>query len=113
MGPLLFALAIPELADPNKPDPGASWNYALDPEKPVRVERGSMPARWDWPLAAPLKLHAQAMPIAWELVSAAPALPRSPLTKSGSPVELTLVPYGCTKFRISMFPVVTPETSPR
>ena len=44
--------------------------------------RTPMPAKWDWPLAAPLRLKAKAA--------------------DGSALEL--VPYGCTKLRISMFP---------
>ena len=43
-----------------------------------------MPAKWDWPLAAPVKLKTKAA--------------------DGSPLEL--VPYGCTKLHISMFPNV-------
>jgi hypothetical protein len=42
-----------------------------------------MPTVWDWPLDAPVKLVAK--------------------DASGKP--LALVPYGCTKLRVSMFPV--------
>jgi hypothetical protein len=44
-----------------------------------------MPAKWDWPLAAPMKLKTK--------------------SSDGSPLEL--VPYGCAKLRISMFPDTT------
>ncbi|MFH1922762.1 MAG: beta-L-arabinofuranosidase domain-containing protein, partial [Planctomycetota bacterium] len=40
-----------------------------------------------------------------------PWLPLLPAAKRKSPERVTLIPYGCTKFRISMFPVTAePET---
>jgi len=105
-GPLLFALPIPEAEDANTPNPSARWHYALDARQAdVSVERSPMPARWDWPLAAPLQLRVKAAAIDWEPDPKAPRLPLVPATPSGSPEKVTLVPYGCTKFRISMFPV--------
>ena len=72
-----------------------------------------MPARWDWPLAAPLKLRANAVEIAWNPDPKAPRLPLLPAAKSKPAEPVTLVPYGCTKFRISMFPVTAePEVKP-
>ena len=64
-GPLLFALPIPDVQGPNVPDPAAKWAYAFDapgasPEADLAVERRPMPAKWDWPLAAPLVLRAKA-----------------------------------------------------
>ena len=47
----------------------------------AQVVRTPMPAKWDWPLAAPMKLKTKA--------------------SDGTPLEL--VPYGCAKLRISMF----------
>ena len=35
----------------------------------------------------------------------APRLPAEPIVKRGPPERITLIPYGCTKFRISMFPI--------
>jgi hypothetical protein len=32
-------------------------------------------------------------------------LPERPVTGGAAPEKITLVPYGCTKFRVSMFPV--------
>ena len=34
-----------------------------------------------------------------------PRLPPKPLASSGQPESVALIPYGCTKFRVSMFPV--------
>ena len=105
-GPLLFALPIPDTTDPNTPDPAAKWRYALNVQEPsLVVERGVMPAKWDWPLAAPLKLRANAVEVVWNPEAKAPSLPLLPVAMRGSLERLTLVPYGCTKFRISMFPV--------
>jgi hypothetical protein len=33
------------------------------------------------------------------------ALPTSPVAATGEATKITLIPYGCTKFRVSMFPV--------
>jgi len=83
-GPLLFAYGLPE-QDENTPAPGARTDWRLAPShvlSDVRVVRTPMPAKWDWPLASPLRLKTKA--------------------SDGTPLEL--VPYGCTKLRISMFP---------
>ena len=79
-GPLLFALPIPDTQGPNTPDPAAKWNYALDVQgeklgADVSVERQAMPAKWDWPLASPLKLRANAVACDWT-----PA-PKSPVCR--------------------------------
>ena len=83
-GPLLFAYALPE-KDENEPAPGARTDWRLDPTRAAadaQIIRTPMPARWNWPFAAPLRLKTKAA--------------------DGSPLEL--VPYGCAKLRISMFP---------
>ncbi|NLX54166.1 MAG: family 43 glycosylhydrolase [Planctomycetaceae bacterium] len=106
-GPLLFALAIPDTQDANTPDPAARWQFALDVQQPnISVERQAMPARWDWPLESPLKLKVNAVAIDWAPAPEAPALPAQPVVAQQPAEQVTLVPYGCTKFRISMFPVV-------
>jgi len=113
-GPLLFALPIPETKDANTPDPSARWRFALDVRDPgLSIERGAMPGHWDWPLACPLRLQATAVEVAWNPEPAAPRLPLLPAASRGAPERVTLVPYGCTKFRISMFPVTAqPEVKP-
>jgi DUF1680 family protein len=135
-GPLLFALAIPDTTDANTPDAAFKWNYALDlPQEKlaaeITVERRPMPEKWTWQLDAPLKLHVQAKSFDWKPVLR-PALPVNPVgpndaspfqpdmimtflpakpVATSAPVEdIGLIPYGCTKFRISMFPI-TERTS--
>ena len=138
-GPLLFALGIPAPTNANIPDAAVPWNYALDAsgeEAPtdLAVERQPMPAHWDWPFDSPLKLHVLAKSFDWKPVArvsiptgglgfgeAASAfqvtkvmtlLPAGPVVRGGSPERITLIPYGCTKFRISMFPI-TERVRPR
>lgn len=109
-GPLLFALPIADTQGPNTPDPAGKWKYALDvqgekPEAVIAVERHPMPAKWDWPLASPVKLKARAMAIDWDPDPKSPRLPAGPIAAQGPAETVTLVPYGCTKFRVSMVPV--------
>jgi len=104
-GPLLFALPIRDTEGPNTPDPTAKWNYALDVQKAnIAVERQAMPTQWNWPLASPLKLRANAVVCDWTPAPKTP-LPSEPIAKRERPERITLIPYGCTKFRVSMFPV--------
>ncbi|HPS02166.1 MAG TPA: SGNH/GDSL hydrolase family protein, partial [Candidatus Sumerlaeota bacterium] len=56
-------------------------------------------------LASPLRLKANAQAIDWNPNPARPLLPNVPAAKAKPDETITLVPYGCTKFRISMFPV--------
>ena len=65
-----------------------------------------MPGHWDWPLDAPVALKTPALGFDWQPTDAQ-ALPARPVS-GGASATIRLVPYGCTKFRISMFPV-TPK----
>lgn len=106
-GPLLFALPIAD-KDPNTRVADAKWQYALDVDTrrladEAKIERRLMPAKWDWPLDAPLTITLPARTFDWK-PSDIQALPGEPV--NGAAAErIRLVPYGCTKFRISMFPV--------
>jgi len=105
-GPLLFALPIAETKDENTPDPSARWRFALDANRVnLAVERGPMPAKWDWPSASPLKIRADAEPIDWPVSTNAPSLPAQAVAGKEPAERVALVPYGCAKFRISMFPL--------
>ena len=106
-GPLLFALPIPDV-DPNTPASNVRWQFALDndPEehgRDIKIERHAMPAKWEWPLTAPIVLKVSAKTFQWNPTMAQP-LPEGPV-KGQKSATIRLVPYGCTKFRISMFPV--------
>ncbi|MBI5832667.1 MAG: glycoside hydrolase family 127 protein [Armatimonadetes bacterium] len=107
-GPLLFALST-EGRDINTADPAAHWQVALSAgQLDLTVKRGAMPARWDWPQAAPLTIETTAAPVDWPLDLATPKMPATPLAATGARQPITLVPYGCTKLRLSMFPVAKP-----
>ena len=82
-GPLLMAYAYP--AKDDNTIIGDAKEPVLDPASVpgAQVVRTAMPSVWDWPLDAPVKLVAK--------------------DAAGKP--LGLVPYGCTKLRVSMFPV--------
>jgi hypothetical protein len=130
-GPLLFALGIPDTADANTSDADFKWNYALDaggtdPAAGISVERRPMPLAWSWQFDAPLRLRIPVRAFGWNPVArraletqpVAPGeaspfqpdriltnLPRDSVPDDGVGGEIGLVPYGCTKFRVSMFPV--------
>ena len=117
LGPLLFSLAIPD-EGPNQAASNAHFNYALDmtpvgARNKVKILRRQMPARWVWGLDAPVQLVADFKAFDWRPTELEP-LPEHPV-EGGKKVKVALVPYGCTKFRVSMFPVTktVAETSAR
>ena len=71
----------------------------------VHVERKAMPSVWSWQLNAPIVLEIPATPFVWRPTEGQ-ALPDGAVAESQSQM-IRLVPYGCTKFRISMFPVTS------
>jgi DUF1680 family protein len=128
-GPLLFSLAMGEEWKKVKGDephadwavlPTTPWNYALalDPEKPdkslVVEERqaGNSPFS---PEGSPLRMKAKGRKVPdWTLVkgSAGP-LPQSPVRTSAPEESLTLIPYGCTNLRVTVFPLAAPLLKPK
>jgi hypothetical protein len=107
-GPLLFSLPIQD-EGPNQEMPGVKYNYALDvsPERArtdeAAVIRRPMPERWTWSLSSPVQLAVRAREFDWQPTELEP-LPKD-VVRGGKPARVVLVPYGCTKFRISMFPM--------
>ena len=104
---MLFSLPIPDI-NPDKEAPDVKFNYALDvkPEDAARmiaIERKEMPEHWDWSLDSPVKLIANAKEFEWKPTENK-ILPEKPIEK-GSVAKIKLVPYGTTKFRVTMFPV--------
>ena len=84
MGPLVFAHAIPS-TDENTPKVGVRTDWKLDPSRvmaDVAVQRSPMPATWAWQEDAPVKL----------------------VVTATDGTRLPLVPYGCARLRLSMFP---------
>jgi hypothetical protein len=59
-----------------------------------------------------LKLKANAVAVDWNPKPESPKLPDHAVAKEQKASEqISLIPYGCTKFRISMFPVTAPDAS--
>jgi glycosyl hydrolase family 127 (putative beta-L-arabinofuranosidase)/beta-L-arabinofuranosidase (glycosyl hydrolase family 127) len=121
-GPLVFSYGIGEswvkLRDRGMTAdwqvyPKTSWNYAvqLDPQSPAadikisESEVGQTPfARKSPPVE--LRVKARKLP-AWRAEDgAADALPQSPVTSTETEEEITLVPYGAAKLRITAFPIL-------
>ncbi len=108
-GPLLFALAQPD-ETPDKASEGVQWQYALNlvpgnaSQSEIDVIRSAMPERFQWQLDSPLKLRVPAVEFDWNPTNTQP-LPDEAV--EGEETKITLVPYGTTKFRISMFPIST------
>ena len=110
-GPLLFSLAIAD-EDPNREKAEAKYNYALDVTSgddvnQIEVIRHTMPERWNWSLDSPVQLKIHVREFDWKPTESQP-LPAE-LVKGGKSTFVNLVPYGCTKYRVSMFPLT--ETS--
>ena len=104
-GPLLFALPLKDI-DANQQEPNEKWNYALatNDASSVKVTQSEMPAFWSWQIGeSPLKLTIKAKTFEWKPTSIVP-LPKTEVDGIEE-TEIELVPYACTKFRISMFPI--------
>jgi hypothetical protein len=125
-GPLSFALAIKErwtkYGDRNAkwPEwevlPDSPWNYGLvlnakDPAKSFRIERksGALAAQPFTPETVPVSLKAQARKIAaWRVdrLNMVGPLQQSPAKSSEPSEEITLIPMGAARLRISSFPTI-------
>jgi DUF1680 family protein len=128
-GPLVYALKIGEEwrkvinTDKYGPfyyevHPTTAWNYGLvtsaikDPSKEFEVVKRTVPKdSYPWNQEnAPLEIKTKGVSIPfWTLYNgSAGPLPYSDQfqLKTDPPVEITLIPYGCTTLRITEFPVV-------
>ncbi len=128
-GPLIFVLEIGEewkkIANQNKNGafyyevyPTTPWNYGLltssvkNPEKEFEVvKRVVAKDSYPWnPENAPVEIKTKGVIIPfWTLYNgSAGPLPYSEQyqLKTEPPVDITLIPYGCTTLRITEFPVV-------
>jgi DUF1680 family protein len=133
-GPLVYALKIGEDIKLVKNDrdpvaygsefyevrPTTPWNYGLTEtrnnqlEKAFTLQKKDQVAAYPWNLTdAPLQLTVKARRIPnWTLYNDMTGpMPYSVIYNEGTPTqkdeEVTLIPYGCTRLRISQFPVVS------
>jgi len=104
-GPLLFSFPISD-ENENQEVVDVKFNYALDvcdAERQIEVIRKEMPERWFWQIDAPVQLKVNAKEFDWNPTEDQP-IPNE-LIKGGTPTSINLVPFGCAKFRVTMFPV--------
>lgn len=126
-GPLVYSLKMGEnwtkLQDnAQAPDwevtPTTAWNYGLvlDPANPAPAIKVSESAMNAYPFSeegSPVELVVRARRVPeWQAVdgSAGP-LPDSPVRSSSPQEEITLIPYGAAKLRITAFPLIAQESS--
>jgi DUF1680 family protein len=122
-GPLAYSLAIPERWERYKEDESwpafevfaaGPWNYGLDLASPVTVAKTRIPGE-EQPFtleATPVVLTAKGRRIPqWQMEpnGLVGALQQSPALSTEPLEEVTLVPMGCARLRISAFPEVKAE----
>jgi hypothetical protein len=94
--------------------PTSPWNYAIDPDSAAVKTRHDVPAGQPWtPDSAPIELLAVGRRIPeWRMTdNMVDPLPASPVV-SGEPLEeLTLIPMGCARLRISCFPALAKQNT--
>ncbi|MDE5940791.1 MAG: glycoside hydrolase family 127 protein [Muribaculaceae bacterium] len=140
-GPLLYSYAIPQIKTEDNtvynnmcgkhsanPDfrcwnitPAGPYNYAIDPDlikKPLKVKTSSKATAAAYPFdltAAPVSISLPVRRIEWEIGPDGlnPNLPEPGKARVLPGTEtITLVPYGCTELRLTVFPSVTlPDNS--
>lgn len=114
-GPLVYGLDVQERWEVKKEIAGvkdyyvfpeSAWNYALDRSLPHQVEEeevSEVPFSKKHP---PVRLKVAARRVeAWqERNGDAREIPNSPVSENGEVETVALIPFGCTKLRISQFP---------
>jgi DUF1680 family protein len=123
-GPLTYSLKIAErwqqYGEQKWPAyevfPASAWNYGLlvDPHHPeasieLSVRSSKLAAQPFSPDNAPIELRVKARPVLnWKQESngLVGQLPDAAATQGSTPEEITLIPMGCARLRISAFPLV-------
>ncbi len=121
-GPLTYSLRLQEQWIPSgsKPDrAGRIWTefdvraeqpyaFVLNTQAPVRVsQRADVPAQPFTPQTAPVTLFVRGRPLpSWRIGedNTMEPVPQSPVSAEGEEQELTFVPMGCQRARMSCFP---------
>ena len=116
-GPLVYALNIKERWEklgqghPKFPDceiyPESRWNYALDTSVPMEAVLSECLSEQPFSKEnPPVRILAAGRPVeSWQMENnSAGDLPESPVALDAASETVELVPYACTKLRISLFP---------
>ena len=116
-GPLVFSLPIGEDwrqigGEPPhatwEVHPTTPWNYAIDPAQ-LALTRSPIDSNPFTPTSAPVGVHVRGRRIPWPLKHGAAAAPPPGAASTDTPLEhLTLIPYACTKLRLTELPQTTP-----
>lgn len=122
-GPLGFSLSIGEDWRPYGGEgdwkqyevfPTTPWNYALELSAPLRLEKSRTAAAQPFEAAsAPLRIRARGRRVPeWRLEpnGLAGEIQHSPVKTDEQLEEITLIPMGAARLRITMFPVAGGET---
>lgn len=116
-GPLVFGLDIKESWRELKKGideykyyeiyPESPWNYGLDLSKDMTAQESNISTKQAFSHSnSPVKIRAKAFKIPeWKLKdNSAGDVPLSPIQNNTELMDVTLIPYGAAKLRISLFP---------
>jgi hypothetical protein len=113
-GPLVYSYAVDDSLDHNLAVGDIKYNMALlwnaeDPAGSFEVQEHEIGPDWRWSYARPpVEISANVQYFEWDgFDNLDPSLPIAPVVvdprRQGT---INLVPYGCARFRVTMFPVV-------
>lgn len=115
LGPLVMSLPL-EGENENVQRNGAHWLFAYDPVSfSAKISRENVRPGFDWPVDAPVKVSVSLVAADWCHDRNWPRLPtqgaiasrnQHPLASLGEDETVTLVPYGCARMRVTLFPAV-------
>ncbi|VGO18747.1 beta-L-arabinofuranosidase domain-containing protein [Pontiella sulfatireligans] len=108
-GPLLYTLGVAAKDANTAADAGMVYNFAMKPGEITGADVVEHDVKgWVWEYGnAPVQLEIPAQKIDWKIDTKVGALPMQTFKANSSKEEMiTLVPFGCAKFRLTAFPVV-------